>query len=222
MNLPAHIFSRDVLWLGNVIYFVWLGRAIWRADWRELWHCGTRFNALIALSLGIFAFWQLSAGIRPGFSFHLIGSTLFVLMFGWRIAAATLTLIMLVTWLRTGADFVSLGLNGLTMILVPVVVTEALLRFSKANLPKNLFMFVLLNGFFCGGAAIALNVMVTTVLFLLFTGYTWPMLQYYYLVASPILAFAEAFATGVMITAFVVAQPDAVKNFSVEEYLDGK
>jgi uncharacterized membrane protein len=222
MNLPASIFPSNLLWISNIVYFIWLGYAIWKADWRDLWRNGAQFNALIALTLGVGLFWQLSAGVRPGFSFHLLGSTLFVLIFGWRVAATLLSTIMLFTWFRTDADFVSLGLNGLTMIFVPIIFTEALLRFSQHNLPKNLFLFVLLNGFICAGVVIGLNVIASTTVFLLFSPYTWEMLQWYYLPAAPILMFAEAFSTGSLITAFVVAQPEAVKNFSVADYLTGK
>ena len=86
MNLPAQLFSDDLLWLTNLIFIILLGVAIRFAPWRKLWRNPAQTNALIGLSLGAFAFWQLSAGIRPGLNHHLLGATLFVLIFGWRIA----------------------------------------------------------------------------------------------------------------------------------------
>jgi uncharacterized membrane protein len=43
-----------------------------------------------------------------------------------------------------------------------------------------------------------------------------------YLIATPIIIFAEAFTTGALITAFAVAKPEAILNFDVDEYLTGK
>jgi uncharacterized membrane protein len=179
-------------------------------------------NALVGLTVGAFFFWQMNAGIRPGINFHVLGSTLFMLMFGSHVATIAISVVMLATWLRTDATLISLGLNGLLMISLPVIFSEWLLRFSKRRLPKNLFLFVLWNGFACGAFSIILNVTATTLLLLTLSRHTWPQIQHYYLVAAPIIMFAEAFTTGMLITAFTVFQPDAVMNFSDEDYINGK
>lgn len=222
MNLPASLFESDLLWLGNLLFMVLMFRAVRSADWRNLFANNIRFNALIGLLLAITVFWQLNAGIRPGFNFHLVGATLFVLMFGWQVALAALTLVMVGIWTYKGLDPVSLGLNGLLMLGVPVLFSEWMLRFSQRNMPKNLFMFVLWNGFFCAAVAIALMMAATTLILLGLSHYTWAEIQYHYYIPAPILIFAEAFATGAVITGFTVAQPDAVMNFSDEEYINGK
>jgi len=222
MNLPASLFSNDFLWLANILFLALFIRAAKHAQWRKLLNNGIRFNALIGLILGISLFWQLNAGIRPGFNFHLLGATLFVLMFGWRIALVILTLVMLGTWTYSDLNPVSLGLNGLVMLAIPIIFSEWLLRISQRYLPKNLFMFVLLNGFFCAGIAIAVMMAATSLLLLWLTQYTWAEIQYHYFIPAPILMFAESFATGAMITGFVVAQPEAVENFSDKDYLEGK
>lgn len=222
MNLPAQLFPHDSLWLGNLLFFIVLVQALKHAQWRDLFSNEIRTNALIALMFATPIFWHLNAGIRPGFNFHLIGSTLFLLIFGWPVALLALTLIMLGTWLYMGMDLTSLGINGLTMLVVPMLSTEALLRFSQRHLPKNFFIFVLLNGFFSAGMATVMMIIATTMLLLGFTHYTWPEIQYHYFIPAPIITFAEAFATGAFITAFTVSQPEAVKNFNVADYLTGK
>lgn len=222
MNLPSSLFVSDLLWLANLIFIIVLVRAMKSAKWRELLDNNLRFNALVGLLLATTLFWQLNAGIRPGFNFHLIGATVFVLMFGWEIALIALSLVMLGTWLYKGMDPTALGLNGLLMLTVPVLISEWLLRLSQRYLPKNFFMFVLLNGFFCGGFAIAMMMIATTLVLLALSHYSWGEIQYHYLIPAPILIFTEAFATGAVITGFTVAQPEAVKNFSVKDYLTGK
>lgn len=222
MNLPAQLFNSDWLWLANGVFGYFLYRALRQAPWRKLLDNSAMVNALVGLTFGIFMMWQFNAGIRPGFNFHILGSTLLVLMFGWQIATTLLTLVMLTTWLRIDMGLITLGLNGLLMIVVPVLFTEWLLRFSKRRLPKNLFLFVLLNGFACAGFGILLIVLATTLVLLGLSHYTWAQIQYNYLIPAPILMFTEAFATGMLTTAFTVSQPNAMMNFSEEEYLTGK
>lgn len=222
MNLPAKLFTEDWLWLANLIFAFFLYRAAISAPWRKLLDNGTMINALVGLVVGTFVFWQFNAGIRPGFNFHILGSTLFLLMFGWQIATVAITLVMFATWLRMDLGMITLGINGLLMVAIPVLFSDWVLRFSKKHLPKNLFLFVLLDGFVCAAIAIILNALATTLLLLVFSHYTWAQIQYYYLVATPIIMLTEAVATGMMITAFTVFQPDAVMNFSDEEYLNGK
>jgi len=222
MNLPASLFSADWLWLTNAVFAVFLFRAIRTAPWSTVLKNGIMVNALVGLIIGAFIFWQINAGFRPEFHFHVLGSTLFMLMFGWQIATVTITLVMLATWIRIDAEWMTLGVNGLLMIVIPVLFSDWLLRFSKRNLPKNLFLFVLFNGFICGGLSIMLNVSVTTLLLLGLSHYNWLQIQHYYLVAAPIIMLTEAITTGMMITAFTVFQPQAVMNFSDEEYINGK
>lgn len=222
MNLPAQLFASDWLWLANFVFGLILYRAVRYAPWRTLLDNGIMVNALVGLLFGAFIFWQFNAGIRPGFNFHILGSTLFMLMFGWQIATVSITLVMFATWLRADIGLITLGINGLLMIVIPVLFSDWLLRFSKRYLPKNLFLFVLWNGFFCSMLSIVLNVVATTLLLLLLSHYTWGEIQHHYLVATPIIMLTEGFVTGMMITAFVVFQPQAVMNFNDEEYLAGK
>jgi uncharacterized membrane protein len=222
VNLPASLFSEDWLWLANAVFIYFLFRAAVGAPWRKLLDNGVMVHALVGLLVGAVVFWQLTAGIRPGFKLHILGATLFMLMFGWQIAAVSLTLVMTATWIYAGTPPLTLGVNGLLMIAVPVLFGDWLLRFSKKNLPKNLFLFVLFNGFACGAFSIFLNVLLTTLILLALSPYTWGEIQHHYLVATPILMLTEAFVSGALITAFTVFQPDAVMNFSDEEYINGK
>ncbi|HLY97216.1 MAG TPA: energy-coupling factor ABC transporter permease, partial [Sideroxyarcus sp.] len=193
MNLPASLFTEDWLWLTNFIFAFFLFRAARSAPWRTVLNNGTMVNALVGLLIGAFVFWQFNAGIRPGFNFHILGSTLFVLMFGWQVATVAITLVMLATWIRADVGLITLGVNGLLMIAIPVLFSEWMLRFSKRHLPKNLFLFVLLDGFVCAALGIMLNVLATTLLLLLLSHYTWGEIQHHYLVATPIIMLTEAF-----------------------------
>ncbi|MGC2167089.1 MAG: energy-coupling factor ABC transporter permease [Gallionella sp.] len=220
MNFPSSlfIFGDDWLWLGNLTLFILIMRALQFANWRELFNNNIRCNALIGLMFCTPVFWLLNAGIHPGFNFHLIGATLFTLMFGWPIALIMLSLVMLGIWIFSGIDLVTLGINGLVMLVVPILFSEGLLRFSQRYLKKNPFLFVLFNGFVCAGLAILMMTIATTLLLLALSGYTWTVIQHHYLIPAPGLIFIEAFATGALITGFTVSQPEAVMNFKSIEF----
>lgn len=222
MNLPAQLFASDWWWLTNFLFAGFLAFTARQAPWRVVLDNSTMVNALVALSIGAFIFWQFNAGIRPGFNFHILGATLFVLMFGWQIAIIVLSLVMAATWFRAGLDWNTLGLNGLLMIAVPVLFSEWLLRFSQRRLPKNLFLFVLWNGFVCGAMAVGLTVLCASLLLMLLSPYTWREINHHYLSFAPVIMLTEAFLSGMLITAFTVFQPQAVMNFSDAEYIDGK
>ncbi len=222
MNLPAQLFPVELLWLANLGFFILLGRAIWFAPWRGLLDNGARVNALVGLSLGLFLFWQLNVSIRPGFNHHVLGATLFMLMFGWRIAMIAMTLIMLATWLYTDLNLITLGINGLVMIAVPILFSEGVLRLSHRYLSKNFFFFILGNGFSCAGFAILLTILSAALLMTIFSHYTWASVQHNYFAAAPVIIFVESFATGMIITGFSLASPGAVFNFDVDEYMTRK
>lgn len=222
MNLTSNLFSAELLWLANVIFAVMLGKACWYAPWRSLLDNPQRVNALVGLLLAAFLFWQLSAGVRPGFHHHLLGSTLFMLMFGWRIALVGMTLVMSATWLYTHADWMTLGVNGLVMIAVPVFFSEGVLRLSRQYLPRTFSFFAFGNAFLCAGFAILLTILCASALMVLFSHYTWDSVRHNYLVAAPIIMFAESFATGAVITGFIMGSPEAIFNFDVDDYLTGK
>lgn len=222
MNLPAQLFPSDLLWLANFLFAVLLGKALWRAQFSALLSNQWRVHALVGLTIWVFLFWQLSAGVRPGFNFHLIGATLLLLLFGRHVAIVLLSLVMTATFWRNGFDFLSLGLNGLVMIALPVYFSEQVLHFSQRNLPKNLFMFVLGNGFACAGAAMTLIVLTASFLLAAFTSNTWDNVLHNYLVFSPVIILVEAFTNGVLTTAFTVFAPQCVLNFNDKDYLHGK
>lgn len=222
MNLPAQLFPENLLWLANFLFAFVLGRAVWYAPWKKLLGNSTRVNAMVAVTLGTFFIWQMQAGIRPGLNHHLLGATLFVLLFGWEIAIFLMTLVLSATLWRAGLDFFALGLNGLLTIVLPVWFTQTVLRLSQQHLPKTFFLFVLGNGFLCGVLTMLLTVLSIAVTLAFFTHYSWDYLQHRYLAFTPAMIFGEGFVTGALMTAFTLFQPEAVYNFDEDSYMSGK
>ncbi|MDD2685817.1 MAG: energy-coupling factor ABC transporter permease [Gallionella sp.] len=222
MNLPAQLFNPDLLWLANFVFGGFCLHALRTMRWRELLTNPARINALVGLTLGAFLFWQMNAGIKPGFNHHILGATLFMLMFGWHMALVTLLLVMVASWLRADIALVTLGLNGLLMLVIPLLFSHAVLIYSQHHLPKNVFLFVLLNGFLCSALAILLTVLSASLVMSALSEYSWNKVLHNYLAYSPIIALTEAFTTGMLITAFTVFKPEAVFNYDEDAYTLGK
>lgn len=222
MNIPAQFFSRDWLALANILFGWLVFSAVRGADWKKTLVSFAHTNALVLLTLGAFAFWQLNAGVRPGHNFHVLGATLFTLIFGWRIGLLLLTGVMAATWAVKGLDWIALGMNGLLMLGGPILFTLMVLALARRYLPKNFFVFVLGNGFFCAGISTAIMSTTGGILLFLLSHYTWTQIEYFYLAAMPIMAFEEAILTGFVLTSFTVSLPEVVYHFSYEEYLAGK
>lgn len=222
MNLPAQLFPTDWLWLANLIFAVYLFHAWRQLPVRAILNNASMVNAMVALTLGGFVMWQMNAGFRPGFNHHILGATLFTLMFGRFAALWILTAIMCATWLRADFNLVSIGMNGIAMILLPVLFSDWMSQRVQRGLPKNFFVYILVNGFLCAALAIAMTITSSTLLMLGLTHYTWPEITHSYLIAAPIIVVTEAFMTGMLLTAFVLFQPQAVSSFNDDEYLRGK
>jgi len=89
------------------------------------------------------------------------------------------------SWLYSGQNLLTPGLNGLLILAVPMLLNESLLRVCQRHLPKNFFIFVLLNGFASAAFATILMMIATSLVLLLQTPYTWAETQYHYLIPAP-------------------------------------
>ena len=116
-------------------------------------------------------------------------------------------------------DLASLGINGVLLVLIPVLVTElCALRVERAQ-PRNLFVYIFFSGFFPAALAVLLCILVglgvlwVDGLFPMppwlgdFVGYLW------------MVIFPEAFINGMIVTALVVFYPDWLETFNRSRYL---
>ena len=218
MNIAASYLAlgHDWVGLGNILFVLLLIIAVRSIRWRDLLDNHIQVNALVGLLFGTAAIWQLGVQIHPGLKFHLIWANLFLLMFGWPVALISLALLMLGTCLMTTRDISTLGINGILMLVIPMLFSEALLRFSQRYLPKNPFVFLLFNGF--AGAAVGVFFMYfATLVLLALVNFSWPVLHQTDYVSSVSFMYSEAFSTGAILAAFVVTNPEAVKGLVLSD-----
>lgn len=222
MNLPYGLVTELLYWLANVVYALLLGWAVFSAPWRALKADSRRLHVFLGSTVFLLVIWQMNAGLEPGLSYHLLGGTLFMLMFGWQLAFVGVSLVLFGSTLNGAADFEALGLNGLLMIAVPVFFSYGVLRFAVRFLPHHFFVYIMANGFFTGGISMLLTVGMASLIMVCCSGYTYDMLRYSYLPFAPLIMFAEAFFTGMLAASMALFRPEWIVTFDDRRYLAGK
>lgn len=218
MNLHGELLVSDLYGLLDLLAGLGLLWLLRRAPWARL-HEGAKINAWLGASIVVAAVWLLKAGVRPNLHLHLLGATALTLMVGPYLALLGLLLVLLaLTWLGVG-DWQNLAVNWLLMAWIPVWMTYGLLRLCQRYLPPNYFVYIFINAFI-GGAASMLVTGAAAGAFLWLAGaYAADVLLEEYLPFYLLLAFSEAFSTGMALTMFVVYRPQWVMTFDDELYL---
>lgn len=221
MNLTETVLPAWVLWTSAGLLLLILGRIVLRAPWQRLQE-GQFIHVFLGSSVGLLLVWTLKAGVDPGLSFHLLGATLFALMFGWELAVAALTLVTLGTTFNMGHGWAVLPANVLVEGVVPALTTTLLLRASERWLPHNLFVYIFVNGFFGAGIAVLTSSLLAAGLLAVTDAYSVRHLQSGYLAFVPLLMFSEAWLTGMIVAVLVAYRPEWIQTFDDRLYLQGK
>ncbi|MBP6116366.1 MAG: energy-coupling factor ABC transporter permease [Neisseriaceae bacterium] len=216
MNFLKVNFSEPILLMGWAVMMVALLAAGWRLRQGE--------QKLLPLGIGLLwlcLLWSLHAGVKAGVTYHLLGGTLLTLTLG---PAVALWLMAIAGVLYTGLflsldDFWALGLSFSCTALPSVLVSYGLLRAAQKWLPKHLFIFILGNGFFAGAASMVVVGLIVVGLLDTQPDYSE---RYLWGEAFPVyflIAWAEAFLTGLLSAILVTFAPQHVQTFDDAEYL---
>ncbi len=217
--IAAELLSPTSLSIGWALYLPALFWAAWRTPWLELFSDARRQHLLFGTVLGLFLLWLVRRDFDVGVSFHFIGMTAVTLLLDWPLAvlgglAAQLGLLAI-----GRQDLAALGLNGVLLVLIPVLVTEVCALLVERAQPRNLFVYIFCSGFFPAALAALLCVLVGLGVLWIdgrfpmpvwledFVGYLW------------LVMFPEAFINGMLVTALVVFQPDWLETFNRSRYL---
>ena len=218
--IAADLLAQSSLWLGWAIYLpvvLWAG---WRTPWIELFSDTRRQHLLFGTVFGLFLLWLLRRDFPSGLSFHFIGMTAVVLLLDWPLAIIAGFLAQLGLLSLGRQEFAAIGVNGVLLVLLPVLVTECCAVWVERFQPRNLFVYIFCSGFFPAGLAAAFCCLLGW--YLLWWGgvYELPasglddVAGYLWLVMFP-----EAFINGTVITALVVFYPDWLETFNRSRYL---
>jgi len=211
MNLPDGLLDTVwtvVAWLLFAVATVIAGR---RAPWRLLAD-DARLNAFLAMIVALILLWHLQAGVKPGLSLHLLGATVLTLCFGWLLAFLGLGVVLLGVTLNGAAGWQAFALNALLMAGVGVGVSHAAHRLVDRLLPGNLFVFIFCKGFFTAALAVLAVGLASTLVFALAGTYTGEYLAEEYLPYFILLAFSEAWLSGMLSTLLAVYRPQLLAD----------
>ena len=178
-----------------------------------------RWPAIVIASLALTVLWHIRATVLHDLSLHLIGATLCTLVFGRRLALVPLTVALLAAQLSAAGDWATLGLNACLLVLWPVALSQLVAHFVD-RLPSNLFVFIFAGGFFGAGAVVVLTGWLLTLMLWLTQLYPWGPLLEDYASYWLLVAFSEAWLTGMLLTVMVVYRPDLVCLFDSARYID--
>ncbi|NIR25585.1 MAG: hypothetical protein GWN77_01130 [Gammaproteobacteria bacterium] len=221
MNFTADLFPDLYYWLAHAAFaavFIW---AIYTAPWYKIRN-RENLHVFLGTTVALLVIWSLKAGIKPGMSFHLLGATLLMLMFGWQFALFSLSLVLVGQAVYGNIEWFSFSFNALVMAVIPVLFSFAVFRLSVLFLPRHFFIYTLFNGFFCAGLSMGVTMLLVALLLACCTHYSFEMIRHNYLIFSPMMIFAEGFFTGMLATSMVLFRPEWIGSFDDHRYLDGK
>jgi uncharacterized membrane protein len=221
VEIDGNLFTGSLLWWLAGLFVVVQLAAIRYAPWRRLTKPG-QLNVFFGAVVALIVLWHMRGQVQPGLSFHLLGVTVITLMFGWSMAIIVASLALVAVCINAGYGWQGYLVSFVTVVLVPITLSQISLVLVRSYLPKHFFVYVLGNGFFtawvvgyvCGHLAMQL---------LVFSGaYTMAELNVTIMPFFPLMFFPEALVNGWIITMLVVFYPAAVHSFSDEQYIHGK
>ncbi|WP_459864998.1 energy-coupling factor ABC transporter permease [Endothiovibrio diazotrophicus] len=219
--MPDGLLPIEWIGMALLIYLYLMYRAIRHAPWKRMLEPAT-FNTFLGACVVLLVIWSMRAGISPGMSFHYLGMTTLTLMFGWQMALIGASLVLFGITLNGGAGWHTFPVNILLMGAVPILFSHWLRGQLERRLPLNFFIYVLGNGFFGAGLAVALSATVTVLVLLLSGTYPMSRLSYEYLPFFPLMMVPEGFLNGMVTAVLVGFRPEWVHTFDDRRYIAGK
>ncbi|STZ76032.1 energy-coupling factor ABC transporter permease [Bergeriella denitrificans] len=217
-----------------IFYPQWFAAPAWQAAWlplllllaataRPAAAAFARHRSASALAFILSAAaWSLSAttdgGALAGIGYHLLAVNLTALMIGAPAALWLGSLLMLPhLWLHTGS-ITAYPINTLTLLLPPLAV-NLLARHWVARLPPNLFIFIFINGFLASATGMILTGAATTALLAAAGTFSDGILWQNAFPVFFLMAWAEAFLSGIAAAIFIALRPHWIATFDDERYL---
>jgi uncharacterized membrane protein len=178
-----------------------------------------RLNLWCAAIAVVFTLWCIRYSVKPGLALHLMGATILMLMFGPRLAQLALYLVVAAVAATGMAAFDGYPGTALLTGAVPVWVSWMLFRLVERRLPAHIFVFIFGAGFINAALAMAASALATVALHAAAGTYAPGYLTEYYLPYALLLAWGEAFITGMVMALMVVYYPQWVLLFDDARYL---
>jgi uncharacterized membrane protein len=195
-----------------------LGVSLWLRPWRMLG--GALLTPLLAGLVLLPWFWMLpqllpSSLVAGGISVQLSGACLMTLLLGWPLAVLLLTGVAGVVWWAGGVPLDVWLSQWVWLGLVPATLMLALGAALRRWLPAQVFVYILGRGFLGTAACLFLAGVLYETLHHLVGGVDVEQA----LVARWLMAWGDAFLTGMLVAIFVAFKPEWLATWSDQRYL---
>ncbi|ATE60226.1 energy-coupling factor ABC transporter permease [Thauera sinica] len=221
MNLQPSLFSTTwhvfMLLLTLAVGYDLFRRAPW-ARLRE----GPTLNVMLGCAVVLTLVWSMKAGVKPGLDLHLVGAMAATLILGPRLALVAMALALCGITLNGTTMWLAWPVNFIVTAAVPVLVAAGVQRLVERWFPAHFFVFIFVIGFAGAALAVMAQGVVASLALMLAGAYPADFLLSEYLPFFLLLAFAEAWISGAVVTLLVIYKPEWVSGFDDERYLLNK
>ncbi len=159
--------------------------------------------------------WLLPQRLPAGMQVQFSGASLLVLMLGWPLAVPVLTVVALIVWVLGQQGVEAVVSQWVWVGVVPATVALLLGAALRRWLPPNPFVYTLGRGFL----GTALSVFAAGVIYEIVHGLLGGVALQDALVARWLMAWGDAFLTGLITAVFVAFAPQWLATWSDERYL---
>lgn len=200
-------------WLEAALALLAVGVALALRPWRLL-QGGLLTPALAALAL-LPWFWLLPQKLPQGLAVQLSGACLLLLMLGWPLAVLVLALVAAAVWALGHAGWDAVLSQWVWVGLMPATVALGIGAALRRWLPPNPFVYTLGRGFLGTAVAVFVAGALYEMVYHLLGGNT----LHDALVARWLMAWGDAFLTGLFTAVFVAFAPQWLATWSDARYL---
>ncbi|XKH02396.1 energy-coupling factor ABC transporter permease [Marinobacter nauticus] len=218
MGMTENLLSTGQ-WLVTAVLFVLILVAALRSiDWQAFRKDQALQHSFFGAAVVLGFLWQLRAGISPGLAIHIFGVTVVTLMLGWGLAVLSGLLALVITVILGKEPPIMYAANGLITVMIPALVTHAIMRWERRRNFRNFFAYIFFCGFF--GAGISVATAGLSMCLLLWTSgtYDFAELVHEYIRYLPLFMLPEGFINGVFVTGLMVFHPDRLTTLDQRRY----
>ncbi|HHX8658938.1 TPA: energy-coupling factor ABC transporter permease [Vibrio diabolicus] len=210
--------------LGSLVVILWIVLAYCIPDWKKVvWpklEKEKAFQHLVFATLFFFSIlWATQAGVKEGLQIHFLALTTLTMMYGWRMAFLISIPAMLVNHLLHDVSLLQLPTSLVLSALLPIFISYLVFLLSYHYLPRNIFVFIFVAGFFNGAITGSLHLLINSFYHLSVGHYDWETIQHNYFIFVPLLAFPEGLLNGMSLAVLTVFKPEWLRVFSDRDYI---
>ncbi len=218
MGMTENLLSTGQWLVTAVLFLLILVAAARTVDWRAFRKDNALQHSFFGAAVALGFLWQLRAGISPGLAIHIFGITVITLMLGWALAVFSGLLALVITVITGREPAMMFAVNGLVTVMVPALVSHAIMVWERRRNFRNFFAYIFFCGFFGAGLAVAAAGIVMCLMLWSSGVYTFDELIHEYIRYLPLIMLPEGFVNGTFVTGLMVFHPDRLTTLDQRRY----